>query len=379
MASVLSLTACGGSSATDPRTVSEPFAALWGAVQPNTWRSHGDDVFAVYVCKVPAHTTVSLYGDLPARRSFTATDIVQAIGEGVTDYFSTISAGAYRPSFVVGGEIDLSTTDTPERCARAAIASAPATARAVLLVANAEHVATAAGGLGTGGTPCALDAATGCPVSQSQRWAYVGAADFSPERIAHPPLDLVEHEIGHTLGWVHSGTAAPNGEEGVYDSSLDVMSNSAAPRSVDQNRRDAPDTLSIDRIVSGWLPLDHIASVGGNEADVALAPSNAEGGDQSGRRSSAPNVLVLPVDRSDFLTVEVLDAAGYDAHLPASGVAIHAVTSKRGELYRVVPQFGTPPFDQLAQAGDRIVARGWTITVGQRSDGRFTVHVRRQQ
>lgn len=371
-------TGCGSSAAADPLKVSEPFAALWSAVQPDTWRSTGIDTFQVFVCRVPAATSVPLYGGLPDRRTFTAADVVTALGNDVGDYFHSISSGAYRPEFEAGGDITMSATDTPERCARAAIAKAAPSARAVLLVADAEHAARQPGGLGSAGVPCPEGTSGGCPVAQSQRWAYVGAADFAPNRIARPPLDLIEHEIGHTLGWVHSGSAAATSAEGVYDSALDLMSNSAAPRATDPTRRDGPDTLAIDRLVAGWLRLDRVVAVT-NEGDVRLTPSNSRTVDQNGEPITGHFVVLLPVDRSDFLTVEWLDNGGYNSHLPAGGVAVHSVSSKRGELYRVVPQFGAPPFDRLLQDGDRVVTRGWTIAVSKLADGSYQVHVRRQQ
>ena len=204
------------------------------------------------------------------------------------------------------------------------------------------------------------------------------SVDFAPDRIAHPPLDLIEHEIGHTIGWVHSGTAEGAGVEGVYDSALDVMSNSAAPRSVDPSRRDAPDTLAIDRLISGWIGLDRTITITG-EADVHLTPSNTRTTDSEGRSVTGDFVLILPAGRSAFVTVEALSNTGFDAHLPASGVAVHTVTTKRGEIFRVIPEFGAPPFDQLLGDGARVEANGWTIALTSNADGSFSVHVRRQQ
>ena len=88
-------TACGSTASSDPRTVSEPFAALWKAITPQMWRSAGNDTFEVFVCRVPTDSTATVYAGLPDRRSFTAADIVTALGNDVGNYFDTISTGRY--------------------------------------------------------------------------------------------------------------------------------------------------------------------------------------------------------------------------------------------------------------------------------------------
>ena len=95
---------CGSTASSDPRTVSEPFAALWNAIVPQMWRSAGNDTFEVFVCRVPADSTAPVYSGLPARRSFTAADIVTALGNDVGNYFAAISTDRYHPTFVAGGD-----------------------------------------------------------------------------------------------------------------------------------------------------------------------------------------------------------------------------------------------------------------------------------
>src|SRR4029077_10753024 len=87
-----------------------------------------------------------------------------------------------------------------------------------------------------------------------------------------PPMDLIEHEIGHALGWPHSGYDASSNEPN--RSALDVMSNSAAPRAVNPARRDAPDTLAVNRLAAGWLPTSAVAVVPSSGGTVTLAPSS---------------------------------------------------------------------------------------------------------
>jgi hypothetical protein len=177
-------------------------------------------------------------------------------------------------------------------------------------------------------------------------------------------MDLVEHEVGHTLGWVHSATEPGPPEH--YLSALDVMSNSAAPRVADPTSRDAPDTLALDRLISGWLPTSAVRAAS-QGTTVVLRPSTGADG---------VRLLVLPVDDASFLTVELLSADGHDAHLPGGGVAVHRVEVRGGAVERVTPLVGVAPFTTLLRPGDELTTDGWAVSVSpggavhaQRSDG----------
>ena len=211
--------------------VLQPLTAI---AAEGSWRALGDDSFEVWICHVPGDTTAAIYGGLPLRLPLTPQSVATLVGARVPGYFDTLSHGLYHPTFAAGGEVTLGKDDGPQVCVDRAIAGAAPGTRAVLVVADAEHGADQPGGFGSGGDPC--PARPPCPVGQSRRSAYVGASDFHPDWGAAPPMDLVEHELGHTLGWVHSDAD----EAGNYRSGLDVMSNSAAPRAVDPSRRDGP-------------------------------------------------------------------------------------------------------------------------------------------
>ena len=312
----------------------------------------------MWICHVPADTTAAIYGGLPLRRKLTPAGVATLVSATVTPYFDAISHGRYHPVFVQGGEVTMAAGDAPRACVDRAIAGAAADTRAVLAVADAEHAPDQQGGFGDAGV---VRAAAG-PVSVTHRAAYVGAADFSPTWGQHPPMDLVEHEVGHTLGWVHSGTAPGTPEQ--YLSALDVMSDSAAPRATDPTSRDAPDTLAIDRVISGWLSAADVTVVrAGTTSTVRLAPSTGP----SGRR-----LLVLPVGFTAFLTVERLVPTGHDAHLPHEGIAVHRVDVQGAAITAVTPRVGDAPFTDLLQAGGRLTTDGWAIQVG--ADGTVTVH-----
>ena len=96
--------------------------------------------------------------------------------------------------------------------------------------------------------------------STTRRSAYVGASDFSSDWGDQPPMDLIEHEIGHALGWPHSGydeIAAASRRS----SALDVMSNSAAPRVVDPTAAMHPTRWPSTGCSAGWLPTSAVAVV----------------------------------------------------------------------------------------------------------------------
>ena len=148
---------------------------------------------------------------------------------------------------------------------------------------------------------------------------YVGASDFygadDPGHVGTTPLlDLIEHEIGHTLDLPHSGFLGVQ-----YTSTLDLMSDSAAPRDAQPDRIDAQDTLGINRVSLGWLPPSAVAVADRGGGSFTLAPSTG---------SSGTRLLVLPIDDLQFLTVEFLPATGFDDFLPNGGVATHLIDQR---------------------------------------------------
>ncbi len=341
--------ACAGDAA--PSAGHSPaFDALVALATPGRWRSTGDDRIEVWVCRVPADSTSAVYGGLPLRLAITPQSVTAVVSSRVPAYFAAISHGAYRPEFVPGGEVTMGAHDEPQACVDHAIAGAAPSTRAVLVVADAEHADGQPGGFGSGGDPCPT--AGPCAESVARRAAYVGASDFDPDWGGSAPMDLVEHELGHTLGWVHSGYDASAAQP--YRSALDVMSNSAAPRDTDPSRRDAPDTLAIDRVMAGWLPLTDVTVAPASGAHVVLSPSTGVSGTR---------LLVLPVDANTFLTVERLTPDGFDAHLPSAGIAVHRVRLVGGELQPLEPLVGAPPYTALLAPGGSLRSDRWRIAV----------------
>lgn len=335
----------------------EGVGSLLALRDSGSWRADGVDEIEVWICRVPLDSTAEIYGGLPLRLALTATGVADILNARVKPYFDEISHGLYQPFFYAGSDATLGTDQEPQACVDQAIVGADDTADAVLVVADAEHATGHPGGFGNVGGQC--PAQPPCPVFDSRRAGYVGASDFHPDWGDQPPMDLVEHEIGHTLGWTHSGFV--DGADVPYQSALDVMSNSAAPRDLDPARRDGGDTLAINRLLAGWLPVADlwVAPLAGGS--VVLQSSTSE----SSTAGAGARLAIAPLaDGVSYLTVELLTADGFNAHLPTSGIAVHRVVmTAEGTVSAIVPLVGEPPFTDLLQPGESVQSDGWRVEV----------------
>ena len=244
------------------------------------------DRFEVWVCSVPLDTTDPTYQPSSLRLPLEPGQLAEVITRQVPDYFDDLSQGRYRPTFFAGGEVSMSATDSPTDCVNAALDASQNSSTGVLAVATAEQRASVSGGFGTAGVGCKPSIFQRCSARDTRRAAYVGASDFHPDWGERPPLDLVEHEIGHTLGWPHSGDVPADS----YASDLDVMSNSAAPREADSTRRDGQGTLAVNQLAAGWLPAADVLLAQDSDR-FRLTPSNSGTGPRNARPSRRPSTL----------------------------------------------------------------------------------------
>jgi hypothetical protein len=342
---VVAVVGCGKSSPAMPPSVT----AVIDFGRRAAWMAHGEDPWEVVVCHVPADTASPVYAGLPLRTLLSADALVAVFTDHVTSYFNTLSHGQYRPTFAAGPDVSIAAADEPQVCVDRALQSSPSNAHGVLVVADAEHNVGQPGGFANPGSRCTK---APCDARTSRRSAYVGAADFGTEWGDRPLLDLVEHELGHALFWPHSSYDESVGEP--HTSALDVMSNSAAPRDTNPDRRDAPDTLAINRLSVGWLPVSAVRVVGDRGASVALSPSTG---------TSGTMLAVIGLDDGRFITVELLSATGFDDHLPHSGIAVHLVVGS-DENRTQQPLAGVAPYADLVDIGETLTTNGWRISVG---------------
>lgn len=335
--------------------------------------SLGNDRLGVWVCHVPVGTTDPIYNPVDYRLEITDERLATLLNRHVTPYFSGISDGAYAPTFIASGEIDMKVTDTHRDCVDEAQRASADDITGLVVVADAEHGEDQSGGWGRPGNVCG--GSSPCRARDTGRAVYIGASDFHPDWGDVPAVDLMEHEIGHALGFPHSGDG--NG----YTSNIDLMSNSAAPREVDPERRNAPDTLAVNRLAAGWMPLTDVAIAAAGTGTVRLAPSNT---------SSGTRLLVLPLDDLRFISVEVLGNVGNHSYLPASGVIVHEIDQRPtacragadttpclNEYRTQVPLSGTRPFTDLLGDGSTWSGEGWAIEIQRTGDSLWVIEYRR--
>jgi len=271
-----------------------------------TWTS---DVWQVMVCRVSIDIGDPIYARSGIRLEASVDDIVQAI-HPVGDYFTRWSEGRYSLAFVPGPDLDITGTQTAQSCLDAGLDASDPKATGVVVIADAPHRDDRPGGWSQPGIGCTSGA---CSARVSRRGVYLGAADFLvlDDTMSDVPLDLVEHEIGHALGWPHSSRDATR-----YDSVIDLMSDSAAPRRLSSARRHGPGVLAFHRLSAGWLDPERVMVLGPGTARITLG--------SLGDRDRA-EMAVIRLDRHRVLTIEVIADSGDNDHLLESGVAVHLI------------------------------------------------------
>lgn len=292
------------------------------------------DQWEVVLCRIPASTADPTFASTDQRLNVTTADIVEAI-HPITEYFSRWSVGRYSMLLVPGevvtihedGRESAGMIDHARRCVETALDASDDRSTGVIVVSNAAHRDDVPGGWAQPGTACE-DETTRCPARRSRRVVYLGGADFfaiNSGGVESVALDLLEHEIGHALGWPHSGLTRDDrvGAPG-YDSAIDIMSNSAAPRAVISTRRHGPGVLAFNQLSAGWLTRSDVAVLSLPESKVVKkAVIRSPGVDTATIRH--PLMVVFDLGDATALTIELIADEGDNDHLSSSGVAVHLV------------------------------------------------------
>ena len=276
----------------------------------------GSDPWEVVVCQIPQDTTDPIFDSNAVRLNLSSGDIVAEL-DPVIAYFSRWSHGQYQPNFTAVDGVSISAEEKSDLCVERALDQASPTTRGVMVIANAQHSETAVGGWGRPGSPCEKN----CSAKSTRRAVYIGAADFMPFWTGNPPLDLVEHEMGHALDWPHSSTSVDNFGNGVYDSDIDVMSNSAAPRDFNADMRNAPGPLGINLYLSHWLNDNNVALLENGTTSFDLVATSTDLAVEGLR------LVLVPLNNSTVVSVELLQASGDNQHLLDDRVVIHQIES----------------------------------------------------
>jgi hypothetical protein len=274
----------------------------------------GADPWEVVMCQIPRDTTDPIFAPDNERLNLSSADIVDELSP-VVDYFLRWSGGRYSPRFIAAEGVSVLADEKSDLCVERALDQASGTTRGVLVIANAQHTATAVGGWGRPGAPCVQN----CSARLTRRAVYVGASDFMPFWKGDPPLDLIQHELGHALDWPHSSTSVDNFGSGVYDSDVDLMSNSAAPRDFNSEARNAPGPLAINMYLAQWLDDRNIEVIEKGTKAINLVATNTDPAIDGLR------LILVPMDVQTVISVEVLAATGDNQHLLSDRVVIHQV------------------------------------------------------
>ena len=350
---------CGAGASSDRP---DPVERLMATSESALDRARGEDVWEVAICRIPIGATDPLYAEFDDRMEYGADEIVEQLAP-VSEYYERWSGGRYTVRFVpAAADVSILTTETSQQCVDRALGQSSPDAQGVLVVSDAQHAEGAEGGRGGPGTSCDDN----CSATVTRRYVYVGASDFMSVWEGVPPLDLIEHELGHGLDWPHSSLSAESLDGVVYDSPYDLMSNSAASRETDATLRHGPGILVVNLLAAGWIDPERIVHWWSDEdaRTVDIVP-------RSRLVSTEPIAVAIPVDDASFYSVEVVGDDGDDAFHGSDFVLVHRV--------EVIGSSGFERRQYLVSgelhAGDTWNADGFTMRVLATNDGGARVEV----
>ena len=348
---------CGAGASSDRP---DPVERLLAVAEPVVDRARGEDVWEVAICRIPIGATDPLYAELDDRMEYGADQIVEQLAP-VSEYYERWSGGHYTVRFVpTAADVSVLTTETSQQCVDRALGRSSPDAQGVLVVSDAQHAEGFEGGRGGPGTACDDD----CSAKVTRRYVYVGASDFMSVWEGEPPLDLIEHELGHGLDWPHSSLSAESLDGVVYDSPYDLMSNSAASRETDATLRHGPGILVVNLLAAGWIDPERVVRWWPDEDSRVIDIVS-----RSRLSSSEPIAVAVPIDGTTFASVELVEATGDDAFHDGDFVLVHRI--------KVVGAAGFDRRQYLVSGelreGEEWTGDGFTVRVLALGDGRTRI------
>ena len=292
-----------GADENDDDVYSDDPLGLVAAFNVTSHYSLDEDVWDVWICEVPE-----------GRFDLSVDETVQLLEAKIAPYFVQLSGGRYRPTFRVGGVIEVEAFDNWGGCESPVYEAAGRLARnkrpeGVIIIPNKPTWASY-GSIGGVGYPSPVEVSLGGDTTypNNTRSLYIGGeavVDSSdvPDDVffdSEPPpiLSIVAHEMGHAIGFPHSFRFQE------YDDPMDVMSNNDSVPSLQLG------TITFNRYAAGWIDPSDVAVYARGTERYTLVPPSADG----------TQMLVVRGESSGFIALGVRVREGADAGILKEGV-----------------------------------------------------------
>ena len=212
------------------------------AYKVRTHYSLDEDLWDVWICEVPEGTL-----------QLSPEETVELLQAKIAPYFDWLSGGRYRPSFRVGGVVEVTSFRYGLGCTEAVYEAAQGadpreSAEGGIIIAN-KHLFQSDGSIGflDSVSPTEIKISRDTFPRNGRSLLLSGASVAAPGSLPQlgigptPILSVVAHEMGHAIGFPHSFRFSP------YDHPMDVMGDNEAVSTLGVG------TIAINRYAAGWM------------------------------------------------------------------------------------------------------------------------------
>ena len=322
------------------------------------------DSWEVWVCNTLGGTADPL--------DFTAESMVSDLNDLAVRYWEWTSNGAYSPSFVVGGTIDVN--GSYSSCLSTMVEQSSGVHKGALLLIRSTFPVTGGSGNGSPGMWCSNGAKLFWCATNYPKNGRVVIVNTGGGTYARLPLSSVIHEMGHGISLPHSFTGLVSAEHPLreYDNPSDIMSGAGTG--------DMPvGTIAPNRYASGWISEHQVHVYEGGATRLTVSPLSTEG----------TQMLVIPTDTQGvWLGIGARSKGDFD-NPPQEGVEAYVIDQTNSQCSRPVDgtcwgtQRSTTPYPARAgyplahvlSPGDNLTWHGTTVTVIERVAEGFVVEV----